>query len=353
MPQADNVVVPDNLAQPLNISTQIFSANGFDGGGMADGGAWLGMQNTVTGGTQGVMNEPLQPVAPGVMAEPLQPVAPGVTMEPLPPVMPMSLTTNNTSPKKKPNKWVIIGIVAVVLSLALAIVSVVVTSGPRGGGDAAISDEDVLQEKVSFNIYANYLTSGESNEQDVTEDVLADIPFYADFMTEAKNEGAEIYIADLNNLFSNFSQSYLGDYDITTINDYYNIPVVIEEFTGDELLAMYLGMGKSGATIFLNNSLDIDTNEYSASMVEYARTVGRSELAILDYYAMIDGGGCLNGSEIDEACAVGVAGLDAVAENIATMALDVIETKDSFYSYAMGILRDVYAEIYSDAEEEL
>lgn len=138
------------------------------------------------------------------------------TLGSIAPVAPMQLTPNNGSiilnngaPKKKVNKWIIVAIVAVVLSLGLAIVSIIVSNSGSNSGSYPL--------KTAFNEYANYLLYGEDSDEDITDEYVWGYRYYANSIEAQLDDDAYAeYLDKLKVKYDDFVAyfpSALEDYD--------------------------------------------------------------------------------------------------------------------------------------------
>ena len=236
------------------------------------------------------------------------------------------------------NKKIIV-IVLVVLLLLVGGGFLLWQSGTLGGGGRVTS----LQRK--YNSYINYVVTGEeSNEQPELYSNEMLLPYFEDL---SENE-LSVYLEKANNKYLEFSNEYImsereDPADIGAMEAYFQDYAEIIPFSEDELLEMYLDVGRQEALEAIEERYTISSE--NEQLVAYVNASKEALTLYLSLLVSMNGAGCINNGVIISGCYVGDNDTINALNSENTIAMNAI---NELQVLATEAAKKIYGELYGE-----
>lgn len=215
----------------------------------------------------------------------------------------------------KSKKGLIIGVIVGVLVIVGVVVGVVMMNGGGiFGGSGLSTSNSSLEEK--FNIYANYLVSGEPSKEPLEDDYNENVLYY--FMRDTNGDDVS-YFENLNEAWDSFLDLYSADkkyFDNVSLAssvetqsilmDFFNSYNTVGELNNEKVLGLYLEKGKDGAINTITEEYNmLNKSNYSRAQdyVEATIEMGKVLLDIVELYSV---NGCVVENGFNYACTIKV-----------------------------------------------
>lgn len=250
------------------------------------------------------------------------------------------ITSDGTSPKKK-----IVVIFAVIALVAVIVaISMVFIFSKQGSNNNEQGTKSIAAAKSAFNSYANYVLSGSYKDGDISQESLAQAPYYLSLgsadLTGYINTANEKYLKLEDNYYNNG-----GKADIAQLKVYYQDYVANMPISDSQILESYKTVGR-------DTTLGIIEERYNAigknpGLIEYLETEKNLAEVKVDILAGAEAAGCLSADNI-AACYTPTEEISAQLSELLSKASSIIS---EFKSLAYGAFVQAYRDIYGVAVE--